>query len=69
MSDTNSLTIVRVVLDNEWLLPNMYEIEFNKAVSEEAPHNLLFLRADDELDAVRIANEMVANGEIKEVTV
>jgi hypothetical protein len=68
MSDATSLTIVRVDLDDEWLLPSMYEVEFNKAVSDEAPHNLLFLRATDELDAMRQVHEMITNGEIKEVT-
>lgn len=68
MSDATSLTIVRVIKD--LLLPKFYAVYFNKPIdATEAPYNLYWLQASDELDAVRQVHEMVANGEIKEVTV
>jgi hypothetical protein len=68
MSDTNSLTIVRVVEDD--FIPNFYHVMFDKNVdAEEVPHNVWWLRATDELDAVRQVHDAIANGEIKEVTV
>ena len=67
MSDDNSLTIVRVTKD--FIIPSFYHVVFNKNVdAEEAPHNVFWLRAKDELDAVRQVHEMVASGDIKEVT-
>jgi hypothetical protein len=67
MSNATSLVITRVFRE---YLPNLFAVEFNKNIdAKEFPHNEMWLQAIDELDAVRIANEMVANGEIKEVTV
>lgn len=67
MTKTDSLTIVSVGKDG--LLPNFYWVEFNKPIDgQEHPHNEYWLQAKDELDAMRIANELVASGDIKEVT-
>jgi hypothetical protein len=68
MNDNDSLTIVRVF--TEFYMPNFYGVEFNKNVdAQEFPHNEMWLRATDELDAVRQVHDAIANGEIKEVTV
>jgi hypothetical protein len=67
MNDNDSLVITRVTRDD--LLPNFYSVVFNKNIdATDVPCNVFWLRANDELDAVCQVREMVASGEIKEVT-